>query len=225
VTFKPVARSPLHQRLSQGGVNFSQAGGWLVAEHFGNPQGEVQSTRSAAGLADLSSSAKWEAQGADLAQSLRTILEREPVEPGRVVLCEGGYICRLSTEQAFLILDETDGIVLRRLRERSNGCLHLVDRTSGFGHLVLCGPQARTVLCKVTSLNLGESAFPDLRCAWAPMAGIRVLVVRKNHRDLPAYEILVSREYAEYLWDAVTEAGREYLLRPLGLEAVRLLSS
>jgi sarcosine oxidase, subunit alpha len=57
------------------------------------------------------------------------------------------------------------------------------------------------------------------------MAGIRVLLVRRDRRGLLGYEILVSREYAEYLWNVLMAAGQEYGIRIHGFEALRLLGS
>jgi|SRR5579863_4728692 len=226
-TSKPVKYSPLYHRLASMGANFSEVSGWLVASRFVDARQEAQSAQSAIGLCDLSSADLWEAQGADLEQLLVTVLGGRVPDSGQSMLCADGYVCRLSQKQALFVFDSEGRSVLSKLNDAagSSGCLHWVDRTSGFGRLLLCGPQARSVLRKVTPFDVRESAFPGLHCAWTPMAGVRVLLVRRDRRDLPAYEILVSREYAEYLWDAVMEAGREYQMRPCGFESVRLLGA
>jgi heterotetrameric sarcosine oxidase gamma subunit len=217
----------LHRRLAKEGAVFSDRSGWLVAGHFGNAREEAESARSAVGLGDFSFTGKWDIQGADLEQSLRSVLEGAPVpEPGRATECEGGYLCRLLRDHALVILDRPDAGVSIKFRELGGGgCVHSMDRTSGYGCLLLCGPQARLVLSKVTPLDVRGSNFPDLSCAWTPMAGIRVLLVRRDRRGLLGYEILVSREYAEYLWDTLMAAGQEYEIRIHGFEALRLLEA
>ena len=199
-TSKPLGRSPLHYRLTREGAVFSEYSGWLVADHFGNAQDEAESARSAAALGDFSFAGKWDIQGAGLERSLRRIVEGTAVpRPRRATACEGGYLCRLMPDRALLVLDRADAEISTKLRELGGStCLHSVDRTSGYGRLLLCGPQARLVLSKVTPLDLRGSTFPDFSCAWTPMAGIRVLLARRDRRRLPGYEVLVSREYAEY---------------------------
>jgi heterotetrameric sarcosine oxidase gamma subunit len=223
--FKPVARSPLHQCLAEEGAVFSNRSGWLVADHFGNAREEAESARSALGLADLSFTAKWDIQGAEVEQALRRVLDASMVpEPGRAAAYEGCFVCRLARDHALLILDRPEAVLLTRFREQAaNGCLHFTDRTSGYGRLVLWGAQARGVLCKLAPLDVRESTFPNLSCAWTPMAGVRVLLFRRDRRDLLGYEILVSRECAEYLWNSLLKAGQEYEIRRHGLEALRLL--
>jgi heterotetrameric sarcosine oxidase gamma subunit len=225
VTHRAVKRSPLHQVLASLGARLSEVAGWEVVLSFGDLQQEVLSARSGVGLSDFSFTTKWDMQGADLAEALAKMSPGTIPETNRAVLCDGGILCRATHSHALWISERADAsAIFSRVREQDgHRCLHLVDRTSGYGHLVLCGPDARPVLRKLTSLDIRESVFPHLHCAWAPMAGLRILLVRNDRRDLPAYEILVSRAYAEFLWGTVMEAGRGHRIRPLGFESIRLL--
>lgn len=224
--YKPVKYSPLHRVLASLGARFAEVSGWQVAGDFGDPQQEIQSAQSAVGLSDLSFTNKWEMQGADLGQALAAILPGKIPESGWAVRCDGGYIARPSRNHAILNSDHANPVSASEiLRQTIDGCVHFVDRTSGFSRLVLCGPAARSVLRMVTSPDIRDSVFPNLYCAWAPMVGIRILLVRRDRKDLPAYEVLVSREYAEYLWGALMEAGQRHQVRPLGLKSMLLLEA
>ena len=52
---------------------------------------------------------------------------------------------------------------------------------------------------------------------------------RSRHRparrpaELPAYHLLVSREYGESVWDAILHAGHEFHIAPFGLKALEFL--
>jgi heterotetrameric sarcosine oxidase gamma subunit len=223
-TSKFLGRSPLHHRLTAGGATFLETAGWLVAQHFGDAKREAAAAGSAVGLCDLSHTAKWQLHGADLASALSTVLDGEVLKAGRVIPCRSSYICCPSREEALVICEPADATIISKLSEVGrDGCLHLVDRTSGFARLLLCGPQSRPLLRKLTPLDVREKAFADFRCVWTPMAGIRILLIRADRQQLPAYEILASREYSDYVWEVLRDAGREYDLLLFGLEAAHLL--
>lgn len=225
--WSPTKQSPVHHKVVKAGAILAPFSGWLLAEHFGNAQDEVLAVRSSAGLCDLSWVVKREIKGTEVARFLTLILGGKIPEPGHAIVSSSGTICRVSPGHAFFIFEQENAPLATRLGETisNEGCLHLTDRTSGFGGFLLCGPKARAVLNKLTSLDLRERIFPDLRCAWGPLAATRSLIARKDRSGLPGYEIFFSREYAEYLWEAVMEAGAEFRLRPFGLAAARLLEN
>lgn len=101
--------------------------------------------------------------------------------------------------------------------------VYITDVTSVYAQFLLAGPRCRDILCKLTSLNLAESSLPDLCCAQASVAHVRAIILRKNFNGIPAYHLLVSREYGESVWDSVLHAGHEFDLAPFGLEAQQLL--
>ena len=122
-----------------------------------------------------------------------------------------------------------------KLRERLQGLgrvdsdlalpppVYVTDVTSVYSHLLLAGPRCRQVLAKLTSLNLSERSLPNLSCGQASLAHVRAVVLRKDLDSLPAYHLLVSREYGESVEDSVLHAGHEFHLSPFGLQAQQLL--
>ena len=223
----PRKHSPIHHKMIGRGASLVDVSGWRLAEHFGDPDQEVRGVRASAGLSDLSSLPKWEMKGNELSKWAGTISADGIPAPGRITRTDFGYISLISRNHAFLILNKTDLPVPAPLRGENllAGCLHVMDRTDGFGGFLLCGPKAKAILGRLTSLDLREAGFPNLSCAFAPMAAIRVLLVRQNRADLPAYEIFFSREYGEYFWDVLMEAGKEFHLAPFGSLAAQRLES
>ena len=55
-------------------------------------------------------------------------------------------------------------------------------------------------------------------------AKIPALIVRRDVAALPSYELYVSRDYGDYAWDVLFEAGREFGIAPLGRLALLTLS-
>jgi len=100
-----------------------------------------------------------------------------------------------------------------------------IDVTSIYSNFRLCGPMSRDVLSKLTSLNLSDVALPNLACAQANVAHVHGIVLRKDIRSMPAFYLLVGREYAESAWQGIVHAGHEFHLCPFGLEALALLEN
>jgi glycine cleavage system aminomethyltransferase T len=97
------------------------------------------------------------------------------------------------------------------------------DVTSVYTDMFLAGPWSNAVLAKLTSLNVSDGKLPNLSCAQASMAHVHTIVLREDLGSIPGFHLLVSREYAESVWEAIVHAGREFHLQPFGLEALDLL--
>ncbi len=214
----PLRRSPLHARLQAAGAVFETESGWPLARNFGDPEAEFQAGSTGVALSDLSWSGKWQAKGRHLDQDLGPSVSGEVPAPGRVAGTRTGCLCRLTPGEALFLFQPTAPEHLSESQD-GDGCLHLLDRTDGLALMVLWGPESRRVLAKLTTLDLREASRPHGTCAAAPMAGVRVLLVRWDRGRVPAYQIVVGAEYGAYLWDMLLDAGREYGLRLCGLDA------
>ena len=101
--------------------------------------------------------------------------------------------------------------------------IYLTDVTSVFAQFLLAGPRSRQVLRKLTSVDVSERSQPDLSCRQASLAHVGAIILRKDFDGVPAFHVLVSREYGESVWDAILHAGHEFHLSPFGLQAQQLL--
>jgi glycine cleavage system aminomethyltransferase T len=95
------------------------------------------------------------------------------------------------------------------------------DVTSVYANLFLAGPHSKDVLAKLTSLNC--ESLPNQSCGQASLAHAHAIVLREDLGLLPAFHILISREYAESVWESIMHAGHEFHLQPFGLETLQLL--
>jgi len=75
----------------------------------------------------------------------------------------------------------------------------------------------------LTALDLSPSQFPDLTCAQGGVAQVHTLTVRADVGNELAYEIYCGREFAEYLWNTLRDAGQEFAAVPFGVAAQRFL--
>jgi len=99
------------------------------------------------------------------------------------------------------------------------------DVTSVYTNFLLAGPRSGDILGKLSSLNVSDEMLPNLACSQASVAHVHTIVLREDLGMIPAYHLLVSREYAESVWESITHAGAEFRIVPFGLKALELLRS
>jgi glycine cleavage system aminomethyltransferase T len=181
--------------------------GWHIPASFGSPEREAAQVRDSVGLADISWMLTFNLQG--------TALKDPPA---------------VGPEACWWLLGRLRGLVTcepsagNGLRERFQQLpMYVTDVSSCYTQLLLAGPCSREVLNKLTSLNLAESALENLHGAQASVAHVQSVVLRKDLKGIPAYHLLVGREYGESVWESVLHAGHEFHILPFGLEALRLL--
>jgi aminomethyltransferase len=192
--------------------------GWQVPASFAAADDEAACVRASVGLADLSWMLKFDLKGRGLGNPF--------------TLGEGVFSWALGPLHYLVtcappVRDE----VLTRLAsvQPAGGDaslpppIYVTDVTSVFAQFLLGGPRCRQVLSKLTSLNLSETSLPNLSCGQSSLAHVGAIILRKDLNRVPAYHVLVSREYGESVWDSVVHAGHEFHLAPFGLQAQQLL--
>ncbi len=211
----PVKRSALARRHRALGAAMAARDGWEVAGRFAAPEEEARRAREGAVLADVSWIGKLEVKGVD-----PKVQAPSPAGSRRVWrLARGQWIVTFEPEDR-----EAAEREIRALASLYP-CVRMTDVTSALAALLLAGPRSRDVLAKLTSLDLSERAMADLACGQASLAQVHALVLRQDLGTLPAFRLLVGRESAEHVWDAVVHAGRDLDLAPAGLEALALLGA
>lgn len=211
--------SALFQTHQRAGARFAVYQAWEVPEAFAGAAQEAAAARSGAGLADVSWLTKLDLKGFGL-KAAPALVEANCWQLGA---CHYLATCDPGEREA----------VLEQIHSLGGGTSELdlpppvycTDVTSVYAALMLAGPASRRVLRKLTSLNVSEAALPDGGCAQAGLAHVHAIVLRRDLGGLPGFVLLVSREYAESVWEAVLHAGHEFHLTTFGLEATRLLMS
>ena len=222
-------RSAIHHRQLALGGRPAQHAGWEYVASFGSVDEEVRRASAGVVVVDLSPVGKVLVRGTGVEAWAASVVGGAPVPVGHVVPCGGDHapgsrLCRLSHEDA-LILSTPEGTapvvsaLERGIAAGGQGCLHLVDVTSGRTGIALVGPRSRDVLVKLTALDVAPERLPDARCAQTAVARVAALVVRHALDGLPAYEVYVARDLGEYVWEAALDAGAEFAIAPGGWTA------
>jgi sarcosine oxidase subunit alpha len=112
---------------------------------------------------------------------------------------------------------------LRNFVDRFALDAHVLDRTAQWGAINVAGPHARDLLERLTddaidAVSLRYPGFADITVAGVPCRAIRTGFVGEL-----AFELHHPRRRGPELWEALVDAGREWDLRPHGLDALELL--
>lgn len=181
--FHPVARSSMHRRQAEAGATFAERGGWIVPTSLPN---EAQSLANV-GVADLSHLTKFESRPA-----------------GDPVTGRGVIWYPLSQRRALCLCHQPE---LDAVREQLAGRL-AIDVTAAFSVLAVVGPEAETVLRRLTHLH----HFPSS----GEVAHITAHVLK----PADAYLLVFAQEFGHYLWDVVVDRAAALGGGPIGVDAL-----
>ncbi len=221
----PIRRSPLaseHVRLGAQWV--SERAHWPAS--YGSTEREGETVRAAAGLADVGPLVKLSVSGPDVFVSLGRI-----GLGGQVGGITAGTLAGVAVDAWHIAPDETlivykpadpadPAAAIAGVAALRSGGFAPVEQSSGIAALVLAGPAAREVLRDVFPIDFHPRALEDRRLASGPVAGIRTVVGRMDRDGLPSFTLLVARDLAVALWEALREAGGSHGLRQVGTDAL-----
>jgi glycine cleavage system aminomethyltransferase T len=230
---EPVAKrlSPFHHKQESLGAHFTIDNfEWARAEQFTHSAIEKNAAEQGVGFADLSHLTKLSLNGLGLK---RLISERYNPSTadlrGRVLTggrgpYESAWCAMLSLDEGMLVCNESlKEVIIKELTEGRAGNFTIVDASSVFAGCCLLGPKGRALIRKLTELNVNPEAFPNLRVTHTPIRHVPTILLRKDLGSILAYELYFERAYAEYVWDAIFNSGKELGITPAGSSAMKLL--
>lgn len=215
----PVRRSPLAERHRRAGARFVATGEWPAA--YGDLARERRALRERAALLDAGPFDRLLLAG--------TCLSASPPGPahelGRVTAgrIDGRAVelWGLTGDSALLVAPAVDARSSRSLASALAGeGIDATDVSSLYATLRLGGPAVRDVLTEVFPVDISDHAFPDRTVAFGPLANVTAVVARADLAHLPSFTVLVERDQAEHLWDALLQVGERHGLEPVGAAAL-----
>lgn len=205
--------SPLDALLKRSGAHMAEREGWLVAADFGSHAAEIAVSRARAGLADVSSIAKFEVRGepAAIAGALPP-----GTEPGRVLQAAGVWWCVVSDELLLVLGPSTAAARLRaELEAAVQPETRIEDVTAERVAVCLIGPCAREVLVRAGATT---AATGSVRVA--SVGGVPTLILREGEQQ---WLLVAAAAEARNLWHALSEAGAPLGLAYVGADALQHL--
>ncbi|PIP84445.1 MAG: hypothetical protein CO113_18565 [Elusimicrobia bacterium CG_4_9_14_3_um_filter_62_55] len=189
---------------------------------------EYMAFRHSAGLLDVTPLFKYDVRGKDAAAFLSRIMARNvhKIKPNQV-----SYSCwtdgegKILDDGTVMHLDEdfyrvtaaapTYDWLARHVR---GAAVTVEDVTAKICALAVQGPQSKNILKAVSDADIDALKF--FRATAGKIDGVPVTITRTGYTGDLGYEIWTKNEHALKLYDAVYGGGRDYGIRPAGLDAL-----
>ncbi len=233
-----------HSKTSSLTRNFTEYNGFWLANSFTNhgAVSEYWACREGVVITDLSPLRKYEVVGPDAELLLQTCVTRNvrKLADGHVVytamcyesggMIDDGTVFRLGKDNfRWIGGNDTSGLWLREQAKERGLRAWVKDSTSQLHNLQVQGPKSLSVLEKVIWTRPDKASINELNWFRFSIArigddmGVPIIVSRTGYTGEMGYEIFCHPRDAEAVWDAVWQAGQEFSIAPLGLEALDML--
>lgn len=90
------------------------------------------------------------------------------------------------------------------------GHVSIIDHTHSRALFRLTGAAATSLLEKVCSLDWSDAMTPDGSVVSASVAKVGCDIIRNDRDGPPSYLVACDRSFAQYLFDAIIDAGQEF---------------
>lgn len=223
--FAPKGVEPVHQ-YSWGRPNWFEYQG---QEHM--------AVREGVGMYDLTSMHKYLVQGPDAEAVLQKLCANDVAVPvGQIVYTpilneRGGFeadftVTRIARDAFFIVTAVGTGVrdfdyIRRRIPEEAKA--FITDVTHAYAMLAVMGPDTRKLMARLTDADLSNEAFPYKTAGEIDLAYARPWAFRISYVGELGWELYIPTNFAAGVFDAIMDAGREFGLRLVGMQAVNSL--
>ncbi|CAN7664822.1 FAD-dependent oxidoreductase [Bosea sp. LjRoot90] len=249
-TARPFRRSPLYERLAAKGAVFGSKMGWERANYFARnedertirysfgPQNwfetvaaEHRACREAAGIADMSSFAKFLLQGPDAEQALQRLAANDVAVPvgssvyTALLNARGTFESDLTAARiapdTYLLLTGTAQATrdAHWIRRQLPVGVTLTDVTSAYAVLSLAGPKVVEILSRVSPTSFALADFPANAIRQITIGYATTWACRRSYLG-DGFELYVPVEFAPAIYDTLHEAGTDLGFLDVGYYAV-----
>ncbi|MCH8104207.1 MAG: GcvT family protein [Proteobacteria bacterium] len=244
---RPMRTSPLYARLLENGCIHGVVQGyekalwfatdkvrresltWLHSEAHEIVGGECHAVRDAAGIIDLSGSAKFEISGKDAFAFLDLLsCNKLPSKDGRLGLSlfhapNGGIMCEMSitrfAQDQFYLVSAigSEHKDLHWMQQNANDFdVEIKNVTDDISSILLTGPKTREILQQLTEEDLSNNAFPWLHAKEVKIDSAQVRVIRVSYAGELGYELHMRSYQLLSIYDSICRVGEDYNLRDFG---------
>jgi aminomethyltransferase len=223
--------TPFHSRTSAlcRSQNWRIWSGYLVASSYDVLHDyEYHAIRNAAALIDVSPLFKYEVRGKDALKLVNRVITRDAAKCaiGQAIytcLCDAegkviqdGTVFRLGEDYYRFHLADPG---LRWLKLNAIGMeVSLQEVSEKVAALAVQGPNSLKILEQAVDAQLAPLRF--FRFTFVSIGDVPAMISRTGYTGDLGYEVWVSSEHAERIWDALMEAGQGFGIRPVGMLAL-----
>lgn len=220
--------SVLHDRHVSLGARFGEFGGWSMPLQYSSVVAEHKAVRSAVGVFDVSHLGKARVAGPGARAFVDACLTNDlrRIEPGQAqyTLCctpSGGVVDDLiaylvSDDEVFLVPNAANtATVVDLLVAEAPGGVTVTNEHDDWAVIAVQGPHSDEVL---SALGM-PAEFDYMQFRSGTFEDRPLTVCRTGYTGERGYEIIVARDAAVAVWDAVMAAGEPFGVLPCGLGA------
>lgn len=225
---KKVALNDIHEGLGAKMVPFA---GYNMPVRYSSDLEEHNTVRNGVGVFDVSHMGEFVLEGPDALDLIQRVTSNDasklvdgqaqysclPNEDGGIV--DDLLVYRLKEEQYMLVVNasniEKDWNWISKYNTKG---VKLMDVSDNHSLFAVQGPKAIEALQSLTSVNLSDIKFYTF--VVGPFAGVdHIIISATGYTGSGGFELYVSNQYAEQVWNAIFEAGKDFDIKPIGLGA------
>ena len=225
-TLKNTALTGVHQQLNAKMVPFA---GYLMPVQYEGINIEHDTVRNAVGVFDVSHMGEFilKGEGAlDLIQRV-TSNDASKLTPGKAQYSclpnnTGGIVDDLIVyyleDGHWMLVVNASNIEKdwNWIQQHNTGNVEMHNISDKTSLLAVQGPHATAVIQKLTSVDL--AAIPYYSFMKGEVAGSKnVLISNTGYTGAGGFELYFENQYADIMWNALFEAGKEFGIKPAGL--------
>lgn len=218
----------IHQKLGAKIVEFA---GYQMPVQYTSIISEHQTVRNSVGVFDVSHMGEFFVKGENALEFVNyvTINDASKLFSGRVqysALCyeDGGIVddllvYKLSDKEFMLVVNASN---IEKdfdwLSQNNKFNVELTNKSDDYSLLAVQGPKSKDVIQKVCDKNLNLEYYHFFN---AKIAGVDAIVSRTGYTGELGYEIYFQGDAAtaEFIWNRIFDAGKEFNIQPIGLGA------
>lgn len=221
----------LSKKHEAAGAKMVPFAGYLMPVRYSSDIEEHQTVRNAVGIFDVSHMGEFMVSGKGALALIQRITSNDAskLTPGRAQYSclpndRGGII-----DDLLVYMFDTDHYMLvvnasnitkdwEWITKYTGNEVDLQNVSEDISLFAVQGPKAISVLQKLTPARLDEIKFYHF--VTGELAGVSdVILSATGYTGAGGFELYVPNVYAEKVWDAIMEAGKEYGIKPIGLGA------
>lgn len=226
-------RTPLFPEYEKLGAKTIDFGGWALPVQFSSIKAEHETTRTKAGLFDVSHMGEIEVTGENSLAFLQKVMTNDiaKLQPKRAqytFMCyeDGGtvddlIVYMLEEDHYLLVVNaaNTDKDY-EWLIKNNTGNAFITNVSAEYVQLALQGPLAEEILQTLTDTNLSEIKFFRFETpVYFAAISKGAIVSRTGYTGEDGFEIYIESGSGASLWQHILEAGQDKGVKPIGLGA------
>ena len=222
-------RTPLYMAHLGLGARFVGFAGWQMPVQYSSLLEEHRRVRSSCGLFDVSHMGEIEVRGGGALAAVEIVSTNRASSLGQGQ-CQYTFICnekggvkddallyRLPEDRFLFCVNAGNTEKVYNWIKENTSAAEVLDVSEKYAQIALQGPLSEKVLKPLCSAELSSLRYYHF--VNAGVCGRPAIVSRTGYTGEDGFEIYISPDEAEFIWDAVMDAGKDAGILPCGLGA------